>query len=216
MSRVPNPLTSGVPSSSDNLGPVPHFGFGPLTNSCMAAKRILIRSPRRRKRDRSALHGPHRDGPPDLVRRIFLDEMEPRDRHLGLRWEAAGQVENRAVGEDSAGLGPQEQLGHIARCQPVSVGGHDRSYVGGLAIDRDLPGPNARRDRLSRLEPRYGPAGHPIRRMNPRYLLPGGGRSELETIRRTIPRADGLARTFFTFCSIGRCSHVSGLLTRFI
>ena len=26
----------------------------------------------------------------------------------------------------------------------------------------------------------------------------------------------GLARTFFTFCSIGRCSHVSGLLTRFI
>src|SRR6267142_2747810 len=25
----------------------------------------------------------------------------------------------------------------------------------------------------------------------------------------------GLARTFFTFCSIGRCSHVSGLLMRF-
>jgi hypothetical protein len=26
----------------------------------------------------------------------------------------------------------------------------------------------------------------------------------------------GLARTFFTFRSIGRCSHVSGLLTRFM
>ncbi len=34
------PVTSGVPSSSDNLGPVPHFGFGPLTDSCIAAKRI--------------------------------------------------------------------------------------------------------------------------------------------------------------------------------
>jgi hypothetical protein len=26
------------------------------------------------------------DGPPDLVRRIFLEEMDPRDRHLGLPW----------------------------------------------------------------------------------------------------------------------------------
>jgi hypothetical protein len=26
----------------------------------------------------------------------------------------------------------------------------------------------------------------------------------------------GLARAFFTFCRIGRCSHVSGLLTRFM
>ena len=32
-----------------------------------------------------------------------------------------------------------------------------------------------------------------------------------------VPCVDGsgLARTFFTFCSIGRCSHVSGLLMRF-
>jgi hypothetical protein len=27
--------------------------------------------------------------PPDLVRRIFLEEMDPRDRHLGLRWQLA-------------------------------------------------------------------------------------------------------------------------------
>src|SRR5258708_8912471 len=34
---------------------------------------------------------------------------------------------------------------------------------------------------------------------------------------RFVPCVDGsgLARTFFTFCSIGRCSHVSGLLMRF-
>ena len=33
----------------------------------------------------------------------------------------------------------------------------------------------------------------------------------------SVPCVDGsgLARTFFTFCSIGRCSHVFGLLTRF-
>src|SRR5258708_38277208 len=32
---------------------------------------------------------PAGDGPPDLVRRIFLDKMDPRDRHLGLRWPPA-------------------------------------------------------------------------------------------------------------------------------
>jgi hypothetical protein len=26
--------------------------------------------------------------------------MDPRDRHLGLRWQPAGEVENRAAGED--------------------------------------------------------------------------------------------------------------------
>jgi hypothetical protein len=35
--------------------------------------------------------------------------------------------------------------------------------------------------------------------------------------RRFVPCVDGseLARAFFTFCSIGRCSQVFGLLTRF-
>lgn len=54
---------------------------------------------------------PAGDGPSDLVRRIFLDKMESRDRHLGLCREAAGQVENRAIGEDPTRLRPQEQLG---------------------------------------------------------------------------------------------------------
>src|SRR5215813_2443485 len=50
---------------------------------------------------------PAGDSLTDLIRRIFLDEVEPRDLHLGLGREAAGQVENRAVGEDSTGLGSQ-------------------------------------------------------------------------------------------------------------
>jgi hypothetical protein len=34
---------------------------------------------------------------------------------------------------------------------------------------------------------------------------------------RKVPCVDGsgLARAFFTFCSVGRCSHVFGLLVRF-
>src|ERR1700754_4699615 len=102
--------------------------------------------------DIAALHAavgltshPAGDGPADLVRRIFLDEMEPRDRHLGLRREAARQVENRAVGENPTWLGLQEQLGNIALRQPVRVGFHDRSHVGGLALNGNLPGPRQRR-----------------------------------------------------------------------
>src|SRR5262249_28795509 len=84
---------------------------------------------------------PAGDGPPDLVRRIFLKEMEPRDRHLGLRRQAAGEVEVRAVGDEQTGLGLHEQLGYTARRQPLRVGGRDRSHVGGFALDGDLPGP---------------------------------------------------------------------------
>jgi len=43
--------------------------------------------------------------------------------------------------------------------------------------------------------------------------------TELRTSRevRFVPCVDGsgLASAFFTFCSIGRCSHVFGLLMRF-
>src|SRR5215471_21034111 len=54
------------------------------------------------------LHGPSSaqrphptgDGLPDLVGRIFLDEMDPPDSHLGLRCKPAGEVENRATSED--------------------------------------------------------------------------------------------------------------------
>src|SRR5215510_12772684 len=88
---------------------------------------------------------PSGDGPPDLVRRIFLEEMDPRDRHLGLRWQPAGEVEIRAAGDEQTGLGLHEQLGYTARRQPARVGGRDRSHVGGLAFDGDLPGPRQRR-----------------------------------------------------------------------
>src|SRR5258708_11978448 len=87
---------------------------------------------------------PAGDGPPDLVRRIFLEEMDPRDRHLGLRWPPADEVEIRAAGEARTGLALHEQLGHTARRQPVHVGGHDRRHVGGLALDGDLPAPRHR------------------------------------------------------------------------
>jgi hypothetical protein len=38
------------------------------------------------------------DGPADLVRQT------PGDRHLDLRWQPAGKVENLAAGADRAGL----------------------------------------------------------------------------------------------------------------
>src|SRR6516162_3030300 len=89
---------------------------------------------------RQPLH-PAGDGPPDLIWRIFLDEMDPRDRHLGLRWPGAGGIEICAAGEERTGLGLHEQLWHIARRQPVRVGGRNRSHVGWLAFDGDLTGP---------------------------------------------------------------------------
>src|SRR4029077_12986474 len=55
------------------------------------------------------------DGPPDVVRRIFLNEMDPRHCLLGQRWPPADEVDQRIIGEDRTWLSLQEQLGHIAR-----------------------------------------------------------------------------------------------------
>src|SRR5215472_7703776 len=71
--------------------------------------------------------------------------MDPCDRHLGLRWQLVDEFEVCVVGENPTGLGLQEQLGHAARREPLVVGRHDGDYVGGLALDRDLPGPGQRR-----------------------------------------------------------------------
>jgi hypothetical protein len=73
------------------------------------------------KKQGAALLRPHPagDGPPDLVRRIFLNEMDPRHRLLGQCWPPADEVEQRIIGEDRTWLSLQEQLGHIARPQPV-------------------------------------------------------------------------------------------------
>jgi hypothetical protein len=109
-----------------------------VRSSSLSADRVLLLGP---------LQVPHPagDGPPDLVGRIFLEEMNPRDRHLGLRWQPAGEVEIRAAADEQTGLCLYEQLGCTARRQPVRVGGRDRSHVGGLALDGDLPGPRQRR-----------------------------------------------------------------------
>src|SRR5262249_19519157 len=88
---------------------------------------------------------PADDGPPDLVRRIFLEKMEPRDRHLGLRWQPAGEVEIRAAGDEQTGLGLHEQLGYTARPQPIRVSGRDPSHVRRLPPRWGFPGPSRRR-----------------------------------------------------------------------
>src|SRR6516165_3730512 len=71
--------------------------------------------------------------------------MKSPDRYLGLRWQSASKVEICAACDEQPGLGLDEQLGYTARRQPVRVGGRNRSHVGGLAVDRDLPGPRQRR-----------------------------------------------------------------------
>src|SRR6516225_7435268 len=95
-------------------------------------------------RSAQRLH-PGCDGTADLVRRIFLDEMNSLDRHFGLRWQASGKFKNLPVREDSAGLGLHEQFRHTAALQPVRVGVHGRGYVGGIAFDRDFPRKRKRR-----------------------------------------------------------------------
>src|SRR5262249_15390970 len=51
---------------------------------------------------------PTGDGPPDFVRRIFLNEMDPRHRLLGQRWPPADEVDQPIIGEDRTWLSLQE------------------------------------------------------------------------------------------------------------
>src|SRR5215831_21164116 len=71
--------------------------------------------------------------------------MESRDRNLSLSWQPSGEVEIRAARDEQPGFGLHEQLGYIACRQPIRVGGHDRTDVGRIAVDGDLPGPRQRR-----------------------------------------------------------------------
>src|SRR5262245_2576860 len=95
------------------------------------------------------LHGPPSaqrshpagDGPPDLVRRFSLNEMDPRHRLLGQHRPSTDEVDQPIIGEDRTWLSLQEQLGHIALPQPVRVLSRDRMHIGGLALDGYLPGP---------------------------------------------------------------------------
>src|SRR5262249_21126927 len=73
---------------------------------------------------------------------VLLGQPHTADVHA---LQTSGVFEDLAAGEDSTGLGLQEQLGHTARLQPVRVSIHDRSHVGGVALDGDLSGPRQRR-----------------------------------------------------------------------
>src|SRR5215469_16456740 len=85
------------------------------------------------------------DGPPNFIRRIFLNEMDSRDLLLGQRWPPANEVDQPIVSEDRAWLSFQEQLRHIARSQPGRVLSRDGMHIGGLAIDGYFSGPCQRR-----------------------------------------------------------------------
>jgi hypothetical protein len=57
---------------------------------------------------------PAGDGPPDLARRIFLNEMDARHRLLDQLWPRADEIDQGIIGENRPWLGLQEQLGYIS------------------------------------------------------------------------------------------------------
>jgi hypothetical protein len=71
------------------------------SSSSLSADRVLLLGP---------LQFPHpaSDGPPDLVRRIFLNEMDPGHRLLGQRWPPADEVHQPIIGEDRTWFSLQE------------------------------------------------------------------------------------------------------------
>src|SRR5262245_9076922 len=98
------------------------------------------------------------DGPPDLGRRVLLDEVAPAHRDLPLVGPRPAELPLRAD-EDAARLGVHEELGHRARREPPRVGVGDGDDVGRLALDRDLARPGERgAARLARLA--VAPAVH--------------------------------------------------------
>jgi hypothetical protein len=61
---------------------------------------------------------PVRDGLADFVRRIFLDEMDSLDRHLGLCGPVADGIEIGAIAEECTRLCLHKQHRHITRHRP--------------------------------------------------------------------------------------------------
>ena len=70
--------------------------------------------------------------------------MAALDGDLGLVRPAAADLA-LAPSEDRAGLGVDEELGHVARGEPLGVGLDGAHDVGRLAVDRDLARPGERR-----------------------------------------------------------------------
>src|SRR5215469_16237624 len=120
-------------------------------------------------RQPKALH-PAGDGPPDLMRRIFLDVMAPRNGYLSQRWKTADEGQILLASEDRAGLGLKKQLLHMTRFEPVRRGSHYCSHIGRLAIDGDFPWPCQRRPpSLARLAERPPVPVHLLGREGTQY-----------------------------------------------
>src|SRR5262245_65306292 len=104
------------------LDPSAHAPWASTTLTSFAAfLNPLIFRPR--AASSSQLSHPADDGPPELVRRVFLDVVAPRDLGLGQRWQSADEGEILPVGEDRTRLGPDEYLGHTASSEPVGGSG---------------------------------------------------------------------------------------------
>src|SRR6516165_12580544 len=77
----------------------------------------------------------------DLVRRIFLDEVNPLDRQLGQVWPGAHCGYQLCVGQNRARLDLEPEFWESARRQPVGIGLDCLMDVCGISVDRNLPGP---------------------------------------------------------------------------
>src|SRR5437868_9664479 len=71
---------------------------------------------------------------------ILLDEMRPRNRHLGLVFKTPAEIPDTSD-QDRAGLGIDEQFRNLALGQPPRIVGYDLHHGRGLSRDRDLPRP---------------------------------------------------------------------------
>src|SRR5437764_10672935 len=111
------------------------------------------------------LYEPGGDRLSDLVRRVFLEEVDSPDGHLRLRRPGPAKTHQGIAAEGCTWLTLHKELGHLARRQPVRVGADDRRDVGGLAVDGDLARPGERGPPpLARLRERPAVG---------RHLLPG-------------------------------------------
>src|SRR6516165_8107394 len=91
------------------------------------------------------LSHPISDGLPDLMRRVFLDEVNALDSPLGYVRPRADRRQERVAGQDCAGLNFEKQLGKVACRKPAGIGRDRLVNFGRLALDRYLSGPGQRR-----------------------------------------------------------------------
>jgi hypothetical protein len=83
---------------------------------------------------------PFRDGLPNRLGGVFLEEVTAGDRHLSLIRPGAAEIPLCAR-QNRARVSIDEQFRHVARGQPPGICRHYFHYVGGMAVDGDFPGP---------------------------------------------------------------------------